>query len=147
MAREVNDIQPFQDKVVKLIPTEIVGAYLVILGIVAPASAAVNTPQNVNEYVLIGAFFILLVLTPLYLWRVGGVTNVIQLAVSTVSYVIWIYTLVYPFKYWNWYYPTVGAVLLVLWSLITPFFVTPNPPANPAVAPPANPPVNPPPTP
>ncbi len=36
MAREVNKDQPFQDKVVKLIPTEIVGAYLVILGIIGP---------------------------------------------------------------------------------------------------------------
>lgn len=34
MAREVNTGSSFQDKVVKLIPTEIVGAYLVVLGII-----------------------------------------------------------------------------------------------------------------
>ena len=45
MAREVNNEQPFQDKVVKLIPTEIVGAYLVIMGIIAPASAAAPAPE------------------------------------------------------------------------------------------------------
>ena len=81
MAREVNDVQPFQDKVVKLIPTEIVGAYLVIFGIVAPTEGTVNT---VNTYTLIFAFFFLLLLTPLYLWKVSGVTNKIQLLVSTI---------------------------------------------------------------
>jgi hypothetical protein len=124
MAREVNNQQPFQDKVVKLVPTEIVGAYLVILGIVSPAESA----GKEYEYTLIGAFVVLLILTPVYLWKVSGVTNRIQLLVSTLSYVIWIYTLTYPFKYWNWYYPTVGAVVLILWSLITPIFVTPSSP-------------------
>lgn len=125
MAREVNTGSSFQDKVVKLIPTEIVGAYLVVLGIIAPAEA---NKGEMSEYVMIFAFFFLLVLTPVYLWRVGGVVNLVQLAVSTVSYVIWIYTLAYPFKYWGLYYAEVGAVALILWSLITPFFVTSAPP-------------------
>jgi K+-sensing histidine kinase KdpD len=122
MAREVNDTQPFQDKVVKLIPTEIVGAYLVILGIIAPTSET----TGVNKNLLMFVFFFLLLLTPIYLWKVSGVANWVQLVVSTLSYVIWIYTLVYPFYFWKIYYPTVGAVILVLWSLITPFFVTAN---------------------
>lgn len=121
MAREVNKEQPFQDKIVKLIPTEIVGAYLVILGIIGPTDEV----NKVNEYSLTAAFFILLLFTPIYLWRVSGVTNGIQLAVSTASFAVWVYTLVYPFKFWSWHYSTVGAVILILWSLITPIFVTP----------------------
>ncbi|MEP6901878.1 MAG: hypothetical protein ABJA66_09015 [Actinomycetota bacterium] len=137
MAREVNNVQPFQDKVVKLVPTEIVGAYLVIMGIVAPTTST----DKWSQYSLISAFFFLLVLTPVYLWRVSGVSNVVQLAVSTVSYVVWIYTLSYPFEYWHWYNAKVGAVVLILWSLITPFFVTSAPPqpalpVSPAVTPP-----------
>lgn len=129
MAREVHTESPFQDKVVKLIPTEIVGAYLVVLSIIAPTP---DSAHSVKAYSLTFAFFFLLVLTPIYLWRVSGVVNVVQLAVSTVSYVVWIYTLSYPFQYWGLYYAEVGAVALVLWSLITPFFVT-NAPPQPAL--------------
>ncbi len=81
--------------------------------------------NKLNEYSLTAAFFILLLFTPIYLWRVSGVTNGIQLAVSTVSFAVWVYTLVYPFKYWGWHYSTVGAVILILWSLIIPIFVIP----------------------
>jgi hypothetical protein len=44
MPREVNDTQPYTDKLVKLIPTEIVGAYMVLAGMLGfdPAAAAVS---------------------------------------------------------------------------------------------------------
>ncbi len=47
MPREVNNTQPYTDKLVKLIPTEIVGAYMVLAGMIGfnPTSTAVPLTQ------------------------------------------------------------------------------------------------------
>ena len=133
MPRQVDDTQPYQDKLVKLIPTEIVGAYMVLTGIlgVDPTSAAIagQIPDSVLKPVLIQVvFFALLVLTPIYNVRVNRVSNIAQVVVTTLSYVVWVYTLGGPFVVWHVYYPVIGSVVLVLWSLIAPLIVASNQP-------------------
>jgi hypothetical protein len=134
MSREINSTQPFQDKVVKLIPTEIVGAYMVLNGIIGlPASPAAGSvralsaspvsEETLKIYLIQAVFAILLVLTPFYLAKVAMVTNRRQLAATTMSFVIWAYTLGGPFVVWGLYYPIVASVLLVIWSLFVPMFV------------------------
>ena len=132
MAREVNATQPFANKLVKLIPTEIVGAYMVLAGILGYAYGASPAAQQIPDpelkAILIQVvFFALLVLTPLYLWRIGRVSNLVQLVVTTISYVIWVYTLGGPFVVWGIYHSVIGSVVLVLWSVITPLLVSPSP--------------------
>ena len=134
MSREINSTQPFQDKVVKLIPTEIVGAYMVLNGIIGLPSAptggsvrALSVPPVSDEtlrlYLIQAVFAILLVITPFYLTKIAKVTNRRQLAATTASFVIWAYTLGGPFVVWGLYYPIVASVLLVIWSLVVPMFV------------------------
>jgi hypothetical protein len=74
-------------------------------------------------YLIQAVFAILLVITPLYLRKIAMVTNRRQLAATTVSFVIWAYTLGGPFIVWGLYYPIVASVLLVIWSLVVPMFV------------------------
>lgn len=132
MAREVNDTQPYSDKLVKLIPSEIIGAYMVlsnILGYNAGNIQASVLPKPVTEndlkpILLQIVFFVLLVLTPVYLRKVSRVNNVTQLAVTSISFIIWVYTLGGPFVVWGIYYSLIGSVVLVLWSVIIPLFVT-----------------------
>jgi len=132
MAREVNTTQPYSDKLVKLIPSEIIGAYMVlsnILGYTAGMQASV-TPSDVTEsdmkpVLLQIVFFVLLILTPVYLKKISRVNNLTQLIVTTVSFVIWVYTLGGPFIVWGIYYSIIGSVVLVLWSVIIPLFVIP----------------------
>jgi len=133
MAREVNDTQPYSDKLVKLIPSEIIGAYMVlsnILGYNAGNIQASVLPKPVTEndlkpILLQIVFFVLLVLTPVYLKKISKVNNVTQLGVTTISFIIWVYTLGGPFVVWGLYYSLIGSVVLVLWSLIVPLFVFP----------------------
>jgi hypothetical protein len=133
MAREVNTTQPYYDKLVKLIPSEIIGAYLVLSNILGYAGGNIQAkafPGTVTEAemrpVLIQiVFFILLILTPVYLKKISRVNNVVQLAVTTISFVIWVYTLGGPFIVWGIYYSIIGSVVLVLWSVIVPIFVSP----------------------
>lgn len=143
MGREINATQPYTDKLVKLIPTEIVGAYMVLAGVLgygggtssegATAShLAVLPDEPALKITLVRiVFFALLVLTPLYLKRIGRVTNIVQLVVSTLSFVVWVYTLGGPFIDWEIYHPLIGSVVLVLWSLTVPLFVNAEPDARP----------------
>ena len=136
MARQVNDTQPYQDKLVKLIPTEIVGAYMVLAGMLgfSPAEtsslnfavAQPNPDTELKALLIQIVFFFLLVFTPVYLKKFGKVSNVVQLVVTSISYIVWIYTLGGPFVVWGIHYALVGSVVLVLWSLVIPVFVKPN---------------------
>ncbi|HNY14247.1 MAG TPA: hypothetical protein PKI12_01825 [Bacteroidales bacterium] len=131
MPREVNTTQPYYDKLVKLIPSEIIGAYLVLSNILgyaggniqAKALAVSGTEAEMRPVLIQVVFFILLALTPLYLRKISRVKNVTQLVVTTFSFIIWVYTLGGPFSVWGIYYSLIGSVVLVLWSLIIPLFV------------------------
>ena len=124
MPREVNTTQPYADKAVKLVPTEIVGTYMVLAGIIGISTTPGTTPSDTLSKVLIQiVFFLLLVLTPLYLWRISKVSNIVQLVVTTIAYVLWIYTLGGPFAVWGVYEPKIAALLLSAWSLIIPVVV------------------------
>jgi len=131
MPREVNTTQPYYDKLVKLIPSEIIGAYMVLSNILgyaggniqAKALAVSGTEAEMRPVLIQVVFFILLALTPLYLRKISRVKNVTQLVVTTFSFIIWVYTLGGPFSVWGIYYSLIGSVVLVLWSLIIPLFV------------------------
>ncbi len=135
MARSLAEENPYQDKLVKLIPTEIVGAYMFLSGVVSggPESAAA-TAHLLDDNLIMVVFFSLLALTPLYLWRVSNVTNIIQLIVTTISYVVWVYTLGGPFSVWGVYSSAAGSVFLVIWTLAMPLLVPANPSLPPAPA-------------
>ena len=128
MAREVNETQSYFDKAVKLIPTEIVGAYMVLAGVIGIDNSPTAPPVDSLSRILIQVvFFALLVMTPLYLWKISNVTNKVQLIVTSLAFVLWIYNLGGPFTVWGLYNAKVAAVLLTLWSLVVPVFVRPDP--------------------
>lgn len=110
MARQINKTQPFQDKLVKLIPTEIVGAYMVLAGMLGfdptstgaakvvealgpsakMAEVTAQIPEITLKPILIQVvFFVLLILTPIDLWKVSKVSSIVQIAVTTISFIIW----------------------------------------------------------
>ena len=135
MAREVNNTQPYSDKLVKLIPSEIVGAYMVlsgILGYTAGKNVTISAlPKTIPDtelkpILLQIVFFILLILTPVYLKKISKVNNVKQLFITTISFIILVYSLVGPFIIWNIYYSLIGSIAIVLWSLIVPLFISPS---------------------
>jgi hypothetical protein len=124
MAREINGKQQFTDKLVKFIPTEIIGAYMALAGFLGynPVSST-STLDKMAVILIQVVFFILLVMTPIYLWKIGNVKHKVQLGVATVSFAVWVYTLGSPFYVWKLYHPYISCVLLVLWSLIPPLFI------------------------
>jgi hypothetical protein len=116
MAREIRDNQSYRDRLLKLIPSEIVAAFLVIEGMLEPSLTARDLPVAVSWAV----FALLFVLTPVYLCQVHQVRRLPQLALTTVTFAVWVYTLGGPFKYQGWHSATIASVVLVLWTLVIP---------------------------
>lgn len=123
MPREINQTQPFSNKVVKFIPTEVVGGYMMLAGFLGFGPGAVDGAK-VDGILIQVVFFFLLAFTPVYLWFIGEVRNIVQIGVATVSYVVWVYSLGGPFEVWGCTtHPQIAAVVMALWTFIPPLFV------------------------
>jgi hypothetical protein len=117
MAREVKIDQDYKSKLLKLIPSEIVAAYLVIEGIIPDERKYIGT--------LITSL-ILLVLVPLYLRKIYHVHRFGQHVFVMLAFVIWVYSLGGPFKFWNIWEAWIGSSLLILYTLSIPLFYRPG---------------------
>jgi len=118
MPREIQEAQNYKDRLLKLIPSEIIAAYMVLAGIIPLTSAKWGT---------LIVSIILLILVPFYLWKIHNVTRTSQIIITSISFVVWIYSLGGPFQFWNVYKPWIGSVILVLWTLIVPLVINPKP--------------------
>ncbi|WP_438034757.1 hypothetical protein [Sorangium sp. So ce204] len=76
----------FTQRLVKLIPSEVIGTFLVIDGLLQAGA---------NQVPLVPVFFLLfslfLVGTPLYLWRFEQIRSPLQLTLSMFSFVVWVF--------------------------------------------------------
>ena len=117
MAREVKIDQDYKSKLLKLIPSEIVAAYLVIEGIIPDERKYIGT---------LALSLILLVLVPLYLKQIYKVRRFGQHVFVMIAFMIWIYSLGGPFKYWNVWEAWIGSSLLILYTLTIPLFYRPG---------------------
>ena len=106
----------YASKLIKYIPAEIVAAYVTIQGILEAAMR--------EGWIHWAVFFVLLVLTPLYIWRVttepGKPVAVWQIVISTVSFLIWVFALGGPFEAAEWYDKIYGALILPIFTLAVP---------------------------
>ena len=117
MTRSINSADNYFSQVLKYIPTEIILAYVSIEGILTTAYKGKLGPlEAMLLYVAIG----LMVLTPLWLWRVMGVKSLAQLFLSTLSFPLWLFAMGGPFAYMNWYEPALGSIALPFFTLLAP---------------------------
>ncbi|MBM4172076.1 MAG: hypothetical protein FJ214_09435 [Ignavibacteria bacterium] len=126
MPREIKEDQNYKDKLLKLIPSEIVAAYLVILGILSNEEITIQE-TNITVIVHWVVFGIILILTPVYLRKFQNVMKLSQLILTSLSFVVWSYSLGGPFAVSNFYHSTIASILLILWTLAAPTFVKTNP--------------------
>src|SRR5215216_2441829 len=108
----------FLDRLIKYIPADVIAAYLTIDNIL---KGGLKDPQRLPTY-LWAVFAILLILTPLYLWRVAGVTKWEQIGLSAVAFAVWVFALGGPFTQLDVYDPILAAVILPLASLVIAIF-------------------------
>jgi hypothetical protein len=107
----------YMTKLVKYIPAEIIAVYLFINGIVT----ALTAPSAVLSW---GVFALLLLLTPLYIWRVTNDKALPpawdQMLVAFISFAVWVFAIGGPFTTLVWYNPLYGSILVALFTLVIP---------------------------
>lgn len=101
----------FNARVMKYIPAEVVAVYVFVQGLISQSNGT-----GANMTLLWIVFGVVLVLTPLYLWRVQHVGKAVQLLISTVAFAVWVFSLGGPFASLSWYQAIYGAVLLPLFT-------------------------------
>lgn len=116
MDRQLAPGSDYTEKLIKLIPVEIVAAYLAIAGL------ASQTSPTSEFHILVASVCVLLVLIPFYAWRVSGVRSFAQIGVMMVSFIVWIASMGGPFLNFAWYEKAYGAVALILWTIVAPLF-------------------------
>jgi hypothetical protein len=113
MAREIKLNQEYLGRLLKLIPSEIIAAYLAIQGFI---------PEDSEKWGLSIVSLVLLILTPFYLKTVQKVEKTSQIFVSTLSFVVWVYSMGGPFVLWNIHQPWISSAILLLWTTFIPQF-------------------------
>lgn len=125
--KDITQDSDYSDKLLKLIPGEVVAAYITIDGIIPPTVASA-------KWVSLAVAVVLLFAIPLYLTKTLEVENTTQVVFTMLSFLIWLYSLGGPFKLWAaatgvpFHVPFIGSILLILWTLLIPFAVTATPP-------------------
>jgi len=118
MARQIKQENNYQSRLLKLIPSEIVAAYLVIIGFI-PAG------YEHSKILLTAITAVLLVMVPFYLIIIMGVKGPFQISFTALSFLVWIYSMGGPFVYYGIHEPVFGSSLLVIWTLLIPLVIKP----------------------
>lgn len=114
MARQIKKDQEYLGRLLKLIPSEIVAVYLAIQGII---------PAKSQKLGLLIISVVLFILTPFYLRLAQKVKSIPQIALSSLSFVVWVFSMGGPFVHFFQYDPWISSVILFLWTTFIPQFV------------------------
>jgi hypothetical protein len=114
LARETVEPTPqpedkYKDRLLKYIPGEVVTFYL---GLTAIAGTATDVPGWLGWVI----FIIGIIATPCYLRFYLKVADRIQLTVSTLAFIVWVFALGGPFRDLGWYKPVYGGLLLPIFT-------------------------------
>ncbi|MEM7579538.1 MAG: hypothetical protein AAF316_06705 [Cyanobacteria bacterium P01_A01_bin.80] len=109
-------IDGYFDKLIKYIPSEIVGAWIAIKGLIASDD---TVPQDNFLWTL---FAIFTILTAVWIFKQTSEPKkppaVTQILISTGAFIIWVFALGEPFSSLALYRPVYGSIALILYTLI-----------------------------
>jgi hypothetical protein len=116
MSREILNKNNYSERLIKLVPAEWISAYIAIKGILDS-----NTNAGMNVY-----FFVIsiqFILLPAYLRFALDVRKVSQIALTSISFLVWVFSLGgTPFGGLGWYESYYGSIALILWTLAIPIW-------------------------
>lgn len=111
---QVND---YKDRLVKLIPSEIITAYVTVKALINGAGEQGN--RQLLTWIVFG---ILVVLNPLYLYYVTNVKKAGQIVFSSFAFVLWVMVIGGTFTTVLGYSAEyLGSIMLVVYTLMIPF--------------------------
>lgn len=115
----------YQSRLLKLIPTEVVGVYIFINGIL-PAGSSENK-YIILQWVIFGLLFII---NPFYLRYASAVTNKKQIVICTIGFAVWAFSLGNSFMVIGSdlaFSRLLGSIILALYTLVVPIFINESP--------------------
>ncbi|HEX8015360.1 MAG TPA: hypothetical protein VF465_09005 [Flavobacterium sp.] len=131
MAREIKAADPqledaapndFKDRLIKLIPAEIIAAYITISGLIIGFAKSDSNADKSNLLWII--ILVLMILTPVYLVKVSRVSKKGQLMFSTIGFLVWAFATASPYtnEILGFSYELITSVILILYTLFIPLF-------------------------
>jgi hypothetical protein len=110
-------VDSYFDRVIKYIPSDIVGAWVAVVGIINSSNQA-----GTSQRILWIAFVVGLSLTALWTWRQTSAPNqpaaVTQIIVSTIAFAVWVFALGGPFTTIPGYQQYFGSLVLIGYTLL-----------------------------
>jgi hypothetical protein len=111
---QVND---YKDRLVKLIPSEIITAYVTLKALINGAGEQGN--RQLLTWIVFG---ILVILNPVYLYYVTNVKKAGQIVFSSFAFVLWVMVIGGTFTTVLGYSAEyLGSIMLVIYTLLIPF--------------------------
>jgi hypothetical protein len=108
----------YRERLIKYIPSETIALFIAVYGITYYISGSEDWYPLMARWILIAG----ILGTLLYLWHAEGVTDLVQLAVSAIGFVIWACALgIVTVASLPFYNAVIAAVLLVVWVFGAPF--------------------------
>lgn len=109
-------VDGYFDRVIKYIPSDVVAAWTAVTGLV---TADAQAPQSTLLWILFGIFILL---TAGWTWKQttggGKLSPTIQILLSTVSFMVWVFALGGPFASLEGFYrPLYGSLALIIYTL------------------------------
>lgn len=112
------ELKQYLDRLMRVIPGEVVGLYLI-------GSGFVPEGQRAGHIAWFAFCF-----TALIVIRVFGNTDParnqqpqpVPIVLSVVAFVIWVYTIGGPFREFGMDVPWIGSLLVLAWSFVIPYF-------------------------
>jgi hypothetical protein len=108
----------YLDRLMKMIPGEVVGLYLVGSGFI---------PKDQTIVLIVWAIICLLGVIALKAYGTADPEKIkppdwVHVGISTVAFTIWVYTLGGPFAAYNLAVPYIGSLLVLAWTFFVPIF-------------------------
>lgn len=117
-------IDNYTDRLIKYIPSDIVGAWVVASGLIKGAS---DIPQNTLLWIV---FAVSVILTPLWILKQTAQRNLppakTQAIISTGAFIVWVIALGEPFSSLPFYRPVYGSLILLFYVLIVALISPPE---------------------
>lgn len=120
MSRQVSLNTSYTDRLVKLLPIEFVTAYVAI--------TQASQSSDILQPILLCTTTFFIILIPIYLIFIQHINSIFQIIITTLSFVVWSYSLGDAFRFGPWittnlYDETIASVLLILWTSIVPILL------------------------
>jgi hypothetical protein len=108
----------YKDRLLKLIPSEIIAAYVTLHGLIIGIESVHKLELM---WITVGMLFLL---TPIYLYKVSMVTKKGQIFISSIGFLVWVFSTNPPIDVVWGDIPSVflGSMVFIIYTLFVPLF-------------------------